>query len=97
MSITVETATEIRSFQIEVPQEQIDDLRRRVAATRWPTNELVADRSQGVQLATLPEVARYWTARPRDGGFSARRREVRRSRTEVLGHATSDVTVGRST
>ena len=65
MSITVETATEIRSFQIEFPQEQIDDLRRRVAATRWPTNELVADRSQGVQLATLPEVARYWT---RDAG-----------------------------
>ena len=96
MSITVETATEIRSFQIEFPQEQIDDLRRRVAATRRPTNELVADRSQGVQLATLPEVARYWT-RACDGGFSARRREVRRSRTEVLGHATSDVTVGRST
>ena len=62
MSITVETATEIRSFQIEFPQEQIDDLRRRVAATRWPTNELVADRSQGVHLATVQELARYWTS-----------------------------------
>ena len=55
------TTTEIRSFQIEIPEEQIDDLRRRIAATRWPTKELVEDRSQGVQLATLRELARYWT------------------------------------
>ena len=55
------TTTEIRSFQIEIPEEQIDDLRRRIAATRWPTKELVPDRSQGVQLATLRELARYWT------------------------------------
>ena len=61
MSTTVDTTTEIRSFQIEIPEEQIDDLRQRVAATRWPTKELVADRSQGVQLATLQELARYWT------------------------------------
>ena len=61
MSTTVDTTTEIRSFQIEIPEEQIDDLRRRIAATRWPTKELVADRSQGVQLATLQELARYWT------------------------------------
>ena len=58
MSTTVDTATEIRSFQIEIPEEQIDDLRRRIAATRWPTKELVEDRSQGVQLATLRELAR---------------------------------------
>ena len=62
MSTTVDTTTEIRSFQIEIPEEQIDDLRRRIAATRWPTKELVADRSQGVQLATLQELARYWTS-----------------------------------
>jgi pimeloyl-ACP methyl ester carboxylesterase len=61
MSSTVETATEIRPFQIEIPEEQIDDLRRRIAQTRWPTQELVADRSQGVQLRTLKELARYWT------------------------------------
>ena len=61
MSTTVDTATDIRSFQIEIPEEQIDDLRRRIAATRWPTKELVADRSQGVQLATMQELARYWT------------------------------------
>ena len=57
---TVETATEIRPFHFEIPQERLDDLRRRIAATRWPTKELVEDRSQGVQLATLQELARYW-------------------------------------
>jgi len=61
MSTTVDTAPGIRSFQIEIPEEQIDDLRGRIAATRWPTEELVEDRSQGVQLATLRELARYWT------------------------------------
>ncbi len=61
MSTTVDTATEIRSFQIEIPEEKIDDLRRRIATTRWPTGELVADRSQGVQLATMQALAGYWT------------------------------------
>jgi pimeloyl-ACP methyl ester carboxylesterase len=61
MGTSGDTASEIRSFQIEIPQEEIDDLRRRIAATRWPTKELVEDRSQGVQLATLQELARYWT------------------------------------
>jgi len=60
MSTTVDPATEFGSFQIEVPDEQLDDLRRRIAATRWPGRELVGDRSQGVQLATLQELARYW-------------------------------------
>jgi pimeloyl-ACP methyl ester carboxylesterase len=61
MSTTVETATDISTFQIEVPQDQIDDLRRRITATRWPTKELVEDRSQGIQLATLKALADYWT------------------------------------
>src|ERR671919_278214 len=64
MAVTTETlagAKAIRPFNIEVPEEQIDDLRRRIAAARWPTKELVADRSQGVQLATLQALARYWT------------------------------------
>jgi pimeloyl-ACP methyl ester carboxylesterase len=60
MSSTVETATAIRPFEIDVPQDALDDLRRRIAATRWPDKELVADRSQGVQLATAQELARYW-------------------------------------
>src|SRR6187399_1626066 len=62
MSTTVETTTDIRPFQVEVAEEDIDDLRRRIAATRWPSKELVADRSQGVQLATLQELARYWAS-----------------------------------
>jgi pimeloyl-ACP methyl ester carboxylesterase len=60
MSTTVGTATEIQPFRVEIPEAQIDDLRRRIAATRWPSKELVADRSQGVQLATLRELARSW-------------------------------------
>jgi pimeloyl-ACP methyl ester carboxylesterase len=61
MSSAVETTTEIRPFQVEISEEKIDDLRRRIAATRWPTKELVEDRSQGVQLATLQALASYWT------------------------------------
>ena len=62
MSIAVAAPTEIRPFKIEVPHLELDDLRRRIAATRWPARELVADRSQGVQLATLQELARYWSS-----------------------------------
>src|ERR671938_197219 len=51
----------VRPFQAEIPEEQLVELRRRIEATRWPSNELVADRSQGVQLATLQALARYWT------------------------------------
>src|SRR5262245_20912551 len=54
--------TELRPFRVDMPNEAIADLQRRIAATRWPSNELVADRSQGVQLATLRELARYWAA-----------------------------------
>src|SRR3712207_2214975 len=60
MPVTAE-ATAIRPFQIEVPEEQLAELRRRIEATRWPSKELVGDRSQGVQLATLKALARYWT------------------------------------
>src|SRR5215831_18037908 len=62
MSSTVENATEIRPFEVHMPEEALADLRRRIAATRWPSQELVADRSQGVQLATIQELARYWAA-----------------------------------
>jgi pimeloyl-ACP methyl ester carboxylesterase len=52
--------TAVRPFRVGVPNEEIADLRRRIAATRWPSQELVADRSQGVQLATIQELVRYW-------------------------------------
>jgi pimeloyl-ACP methyl ester carboxylesterase len=55
------THPEVRPFRINVPEEDLVDLRRRIAATRWPSKELVEDRSQGVQLATLEGLARYWT------------------------------------
>src|SRR3712207_2825186 len=58
---TVEQQAGIRPFHVEVPEEALADLRRRLAATRWPSRELVADRSQGVQLATMQALARYWS------------------------------------
>ncbi|MGN6173865.1 MAG: epoxide hydrolase family protein [Streptosporangiaceae bacterium] len=61
MSSTVENAADIRPFRVDMPEEAITDLRRRITATRWPSKELVTDRSQGVQLATMQELARYWT------------------------------------
>ena len=50
---------EIRPFRVNMPDEAIADLRRRITATRWPSRELVADRSQGVQLATI-RAPRSW-------------------------------------
>jgi pimeloyl-ACP methyl ester carboxylesterase len=50
----------IRPFRIDVPEDQLVDLRRRVLATRWPDKETVGDRSQGTQLASLQELVRYW-------------------------------------
>jgi pimeloyl-ACP methyl ester carboxylesterase len=52
--------TEIHPFRVDVPGEALADLGQRLAAARWPTRELVEDRSQGVQLATMAELARYW-------------------------------------
>ena len=51
----------VRPFRVAIPQAALDDLRKRLLATRWPTKELVEDRSQGVQLATMRELARYWS------------------------------------
>jgi hypothetical protein len=52
--------TTLRPFRINVPEEELINLRRRVAATRWPESETVTDDSQGVRLATMQELARYW-------------------------------------
>jgi pimeloyl-ACP methyl ester carboxylesterase len=60
MSTTVDAATEIRPFKVEILDDELDNLRRRIAATRLPGRELVEDRSQGVQLATIEELSRYW-------------------------------------
>jgi len=60
MSTTVETGTAIRPFQVDISDEALEDLRRRVAATNWPEKETVGDQSQGVPLAPMQELARYW-------------------------------------
>jgi pimeloyl-ACP methyl ester carboxylesterase len=54
------TSDDVRPFRVNVPEEQLVDLRRRIAATRWPDRETVNDRSQGVQLAKFQELVRYW-------------------------------------
>jgi Epoxide hydrolase N terminus len=59
-STAVPDAAAVRPFRIDVPQEEIDELRRRVRATRWPDMETVGDRSQGVQLAKLRPLVEYW-------------------------------------
>jgi pimeloyl-ACP methyl ester carboxylesterase len=61
MGTAAETAIDVRPFQVEMAEEELAELRRRIEATRWPSKELVADRSQGVQLAPLEALARYWT------------------------------------
>ena len=63
MAVTVERPadnTAIRPFTIEIPEADLEDLRARIAATRWPEKETVEDPSQGVQLATMQALARYW-------------------------------------
>src|SRR5262245_37677101 len=55
-------AVDIQPFKVAFDRAKIDDLRRRILATRWPTKELVDDRSQGVQLATMRALARYWAS-----------------------------------
>src|SRR6185436_5488895 len=69
----------------EIPLEQIDDLCRRIAATRWPTRELVADRSQGVQLEPLQALARYWASEYDFGRIEARLNALPQFITEIDG------------
>jgi hypothetical protein len=57
------SSTDIRPFHVEIPQEDLDDLKRRILATRWPTQETVSDASQGVQLATMQALANYWATK----------------------------------
>ena len=77
--------TEIRPFRVDVPDEAIADLRRRIAVTRWPSGELVADRSQGVQLATIRELARYWTNEYDWHACEARLNALAQFKTEIDG------------
>src|SRR5262245_22364792 len=77
--------TAIRPFRVNVPDADLADLRRRIAATRWSTKELVEDRSQGVQRATLRELARYWTTEYDWRTCEARLNALPQFRTEIDG------------
>jgi pimeloyl-ACP methyl ester carboxylesterase len=76
---------EIRPFRVDMPEEAVTDLRRRIADTRWPNQELVADRSQGVQLAATQELARYWTTEYDWRACEARLNALTQGRTEIDG------------
>jgi pimeloyl-ACP methyl ester carboxylesterase len=85
MSTVTETATGIRPFSVEITEEQIDNLRRRIGETRWPTTELVEDDSQGVQLAFLQELARYWAEEYDFGRLESRLNALPQFTTEIDG------------
>jgi pimeloyl-ACP methyl ester carboxylesterase len=85
VSSTAETAVEIRPFHVEISEEQLDELRRRIAATRWPTKELVEDRSQGVQLEAMQELARYWVTDYNFGRVEQRLNALPQFTTEIDG------------
>jgi pimeloyl-ACP methyl ester carboxylesterase len=82
---TVEAATGIRPFQVEIANDRIDDLRGRIEATRWPSKELVDDRTQGVQLATLKALADYWTSEYDFGRIEERLNALPQFTTEIDG------------
>jgi pimeloyl-ACP methyl ester carboxylesterase len=75
----------IRPFTVNFPEESLADLRRRIAATRWPSKELVADSSQGVQLATLQAVMRYWGMQHDWRKCEARLNALPQFKTEIEG------------
>ena len=77
--------TPLRTFHVEFPAAAVTELRRRITATRWPTKELVEDRSQGVQLATLQELARYWATEYDWRKCEARLNALPQFKTEIDG------------
>jgi len=85
MSTTVQTSVDIHPFEAHFPDDALDDLRRRIDATRWPSKELVTDRTQGVQLATLQALARYWTTDYDVGRVAARLNALPQFTTEIDG------------
>ncbi|AVT39130.1 epoxide hydrolase family protein [Plantactinospora sp. BB1] len=76
---------EIRPFRLDTPEDAIADMHRRIGATRWPSRELVTDRSQGVQLATVQELARYWTTEHDWPAFETRLNALPQYTTEIDG------------
>src|SRR5262249_35328062 len=82
---TSSAKTAVRSFRVGVPQDEIDELRRRIDATRWPSRELVTDRSQGVQLAAIQNLVRYWSTEYDWRRCEARLNALPQFKTEIDG------------
>jgi len=85
MSVTSARATEVRPFSVEIPATDIEDLRARIAATRFPEKETVADDTQGVQLAPMRALARYWGSEYDFGRVEARLNALPQFKTEIDG------------
>src|SRR6476661_437819 len=85
MGAEAPTTTEITPFHVDLAKEVLDDLRRRIGATRWPSKELVDDRSQGVQLATIKALADYWTNEYDFGRVAERLNALPQFTTEIDG------------
>jgi hypothetical protein len=80
----------IRPFRVNIPEEQIVDLRKRIAATRWPDKELVTDESQGIRLAEVQELVRYWGT-----DYDWRKGEAKLNANTALTGATYDIDGGQ--
>jgi pimeloyl-ACP methyl ester carboxylesterase len=85
MSTDTQASTDIRPFHVDIPGEKLDELRQRIGATRWPSKELVGDRSQGVQLETLQTLAQYWLDEYDFGRIAARLNALPQFVTEIDG------------
>jgi hypothetical protein len=92
-----EGKTGIQPFRYVAAQDDLDDLRRRIAATRWPSKELVDDRSQGVQLAAIQALARYWTTEYDWRTAEAKLNALPQFTTEIDGLTIHFIHVGRGT
>jgi pimeloyl-ACP methyl ester carboxylesterase len=79
------TGTDVGEFSVDISEEELDELRRRIAAARLPSRELVDDHSQGVQLATIEELARYWVSEYDFGRVQARLNALPQFKTEIDG------------
>jgi pimeloyl-ACP methyl ester carboxylesterase len=82
---TGQVGTDIRPFQVQIPEAELAELRRRVGATRFPSKQLVEDRSQGVRLATMQALARYWTTDYDMRRVEARLNALPQFKTEIDG------------
>jgi pimeloyl-ACP methyl ester carboxylesterase len=85
VSTDIQASTDIRPFHLDTPAEKRDKLRQRIGATRWPSKELVGDRSQGVQLETLQTIAQYWLGEYDSGRIEERLNALPQFVTEIDG------------